>query len=164
MSDYVKTEWQTGDIITAEKLNNIEDGIYNAPVPTGKITITENGEDIDVSAYATADVTVEGGSSDFSTAEVTIVNGSAETVMSTNCYAYYDENEAGEGSPAMCINAINVPAGETVVVKVPLYKGTAHWLNPLGNLTPVITGNITKNTSNYIITGDGTITIATSSH
>ena len=30
MSDYVKTEWQTGDIITAEKLNNIEDGIANA--------------------------------------------------------------------------------------------------------------------------------------
>ena len=24
---YVKTEWETGDIITAEKLNNMEDGI-----------------------------------------------------------------------------------------------------------------------------------------
>lgn len=29
MSEYVKTNWQTGDIITAEKLNHIEDGIAN---------------------------------------------------------------------------------------------------------------------------------------
>lgn len=29
MSEYVKTTWQTGDVITAEKLNNIEDGIAN---------------------------------------------------------------------------------------------------------------------------------------
>lgn len=29
MSDYIKTEWKNGDIITAEKLNNIEDGIAN---------------------------------------------------------------------------------------------------------------------------------------
>lgn len=26
---YNKTTWQTGDVITADKLNNIEDGIYN---------------------------------------------------------------------------------------------------------------------------------------
>lgn len=24
---YIKTEWQTGDVITAEKLNHIEDGL-----------------------------------------------------------------------------------------------------------------------------------------
>ena len=29
MSEYIKTEWNTGDIITADKLNNIEDGIAN---------------------------------------------------------------------------------------------------------------------------------------
>lgn len=27
MSEYIKTEWKTGDVITAEKLNNIENGI-----------------------------------------------------------------------------------------------------------------------------------------
>lgn len=27
---YVKTNWQTGDVITAAKLNNMETGIYNA--------------------------------------------------------------------------------------------------------------------------------------
>ena len=29
MSEYIKTEWKNGDIITAEKLNHIEDGIAN---------------------------------------------------------------------------------------------------------------------------------------
>ena len=45
--------------------------------PSGKITITENGTDIDVAQYALADVNVEGGggSSDFSTAEVIVVRG-----------------------------------------------------------------------------------------
>lgn len=33
----------------------------NVPQPSGKITITENGTDIDVSSYATADVNVSGG-------------------------------------------------------------------------------------------------------
>lgn len=30
MSDYIKTNWADGDIITAEKLNNMENGIANA--------------------------------------------------------------------------------------------------------------------------------------
>ena len=30
MSEYIKTEWKNGDVITAEKLNHIEDGIANA--------------------------------------------------------------------------------------------------------------------------------------
>lgn len=29
MSEYIKTEWNTGDVITADKLNHIEDGIAN---------------------------------------------------------------------------------------------------------------------------------------
>ena len=35
--------------------------IADIPTPTGKIEITENGENIDVSSYATADVNVSGG-------------------------------------------------------------------------------------------------------
>lgn len=30
MSEYIKTNWQNGDVITAEKLNNIENGIADA--------------------------------------------------------------------------------------------------------------------------------------
>ena len=42
----------------------------NIPEPSGKITITQNGTDIDVSSYASADVNVSGGSSPTSIAEI----------------------------------------------------------------------------------------------
>lgn len=67
--------------------------------PTGTITITENGE-YDVTGYATADVQVEGGSSDFSTAEITLVltlpegvTADAETI--SQAYVQYPTNEYG---------------------------------------------------------------------
>lgn len=42
MSEYTKTEWKNGDVITAEKLNNIEDGITNN---SGALVISpENSE------------------------------------------------------------------------------------------------------------------------
>lgn len=44
----------------------------NVPSPTGKITITENGTDIDVAQYATADVSVEGGGGDNIAQQITI--------------------------------------------------------------------------------------------
>ena len=62
MSKYLsmrKGEIRDIDDSLAEKL--IADGVaeqYNLVEPTGKITITENGSDIDVSQYAKADVTV----------------------------------------------------------------------------------------------------------
>lgn len=34
---YVKTNWQTGDIITAEKLNKIEDAIDSTIIVTGEL-------------------------------------------------------------------------------------------------------------------------------
>ena len=39
---YEKTEWQNGDIITAEKLNNMEDGIANAGVLVVRLSISTN--------------------------------------------------------------------------------------------------------------------------
>lgn len=44
---YEKNAWQTGDTITAEKLNNIENGIANA---SGSITATLEGASITLSA------------------------------------------------------------------------------------------------------------------
>lgn len=38
---YVKTVWETGDVITAEKLNNLEDGVANAGSVL-KLTFTED--------------------------------------------------------------------------------------------------------------------------
>ena len=52
----------TSDAKTAsEAIDAVADSVEdNVVVPKGKITITENGTDIDVSTYATADVAVEG--------------------------------------------------------------------------------------------------------
>ena len=56
-----------------------------AIIPTGNIELTENGEGIDVSTYATATVNVSGGGGggDFSTAEVTfsVVNEEANAAV-----------------------------------------------------------------------------------
>lgn len=51
-----------------------------AIIPTGNIELTENGEGIDVSTYATASVNVSGGGGggDFSTATVTITSNPPE--------------------------------------------------------------------------------------
>lgn len=46
---YTKTNWQTGDIVTAEKLNNLENGVESAQLPTvssidnGKVLTVANG-------------------------------------------------------------------------------------------------------------------------
>lgn len=40
--NYEKTTWQNGDIITAEKLNNIENGLTSANV--NFITLTDSGQ------------------------------------------------------------------------------------------------------------------------
>ena len=154
MSDYVKTEWKTGDIITAEKLNKIEGGIYDAPVPTGKITITENGEDIDVSEYALADVAVEGGDSDLSTADVTFNR------LTPN-------PDGGGGWSDICsiddiydslIWASDFDSLNSNPVTVVLYKG--HALGSAMGMNLAVSGNATWNsdTGELDITGDCTIT------
>lgn len=51
---YTKTVWQTGDVITAAKLNNAEDGIEaNDPIIFTGVHTVGTGEDI----YTFADVT-----------------------------------------------------------------------------------------------------------
>ena len=40
---YVKTVWETGDVITAEKLNNMEKGIEDMSTPL-VITVSTNAD------------------------------------------------------------------------------------------------------------------------
>lgn len=63
--------------------------------PSGKITITENGTDIDVAQYALADVNVEGGggSSDFSTATGTIHTSIADQAVVIDSAVVVNEND-----------------------------------------------------------------------
>ena len=122
--------------------------------PSGKITITENGTDIDVAQYALADVNVEGGggSSDFSTAEVTII---ASTNFGFDSGLTIFDNTFG-------IYAIGGATEGTEIIDVPLYKGHCTWFQD--PTAVVLSGNaqvVTDEEGNYIdITGDCTITIS----
>ena len=171
MSEYKPTVWKTGDVITAEKLNNIEDGIANAPVPTGKKEITSTAE-VDVTNYATAQVVDEDlvagnikkdvdilgvvGSyeptSDFSTAEVVVTNSTLTDVNGSlpNCN---DENNSHILNPLVILSS-----AETQTLTVPLYKGST-WAYFQSYPNATLTGNIVNDGDGYyIITGNGSIT------
>ena len=136
--------------------------------PSGKITITENGTDIDVAQYALADVNVEGGSSDFSTAEVTLVN-SANTNLAVMLPVLYEADPPFDPN-AFVRGALSLLANETFVLNVPLYKG--HCLIKKGvsgdridgqtvaTTYTVTSGSATSSMEGVDITGDCTITIS----
>lgn len=132
-----------------------------AIIPTGKITITKNGTDIDVAQYAKADVNVEGGggSSDFTTAEVTVVNNSGYEFTASGVVYCADANELGEGSPATIFYSIfSINDGESKTLKVPLYKGMCTWDSSTFT-DATASGDITIDWAIFI-TGNGTITIS----
>lgn len=180
MSEYTPTVWETGDLITAEKLNNIEDGIANAPVPTGKKEITSTAE-VDVASYATAQVvdedlvagnikkdvdilgvvgTYEAPASDFSTAVVTVVNNIGHDTRMTQCCAYYEAGSLGEGIPPCITNFGTLNEGSNTF-NVALYKGCAIWMYPFDDgITIATSGDVTNNDGSLFITGDCTITIS----
>ena len=122
--------------------------------PSGKITITENGTDIDVAQYALADVNVEGGggSSDFSAAEVTFNSSNGDDIP----LMFPVTSEDG-----MNINYL-VPDGSTM--EIPLYKGACflggneYYEGDYSDFSA--TGDIEIDTVNAMITvtGNGTIT------
>ena len=145
-----------------------------ATPPSGKITITENGEDIDVSTYATADVAVEGGgSSDFSETEVTLVVTEDGNYTNVKAYMYGGTDDETGQINAYIINN-DVPASIDFVYNdgilydegtntITLYLSDGASVNVYftqGTVTDT-TGNITYDSQEdaYVITGDCTIAL-----
>lgn len=124
--------------------------------PSGKITITENGTDIDIAQYATADVSVEGGggSSDFSTAEVTLV-----------CDGF--DNDEGTGKIDGCfinnnaidwfVNIETAAPGTLGTFLAVLYKGVGTAFAYPGALVSISGDIVADENGNLTITGNGTI-------
>ena len=54
---YIKTTWETGDVITAEKLNKMEDGIESAGGDDSVFIVNIDAEDSGGTITATADKT-----------------------------------------------------------------------------------------------------------
>lgn len=130
--------------------------------PSGKITITENGTDIDIAQYALADVSVEGGgSSDFSTAEVTIINNS------TTFYGFLEGACLLEdllGNEKLDIR-MEIEEENTYSIPVVLYKNYQDVMLISEEDPPStdvsVNGNIAITETGYFrVTGNGTITIS----
>lgn len=51
MADYTKTNWQNGDIITAEKLNNMEDGIAGSSSGAVRVILYDERLDPEANKY-----------------------------------------------------------------------------------------------------------------
>lgn len=68
--------------LIVDKLDDIA-GVAE-PKPTGNIELTENGENINVAAYATATVNVSGGGSSFPMCTASVVNTNFELVSTSN--------------------------------------------------------------------------------
>lgn len=52
---YIKTTWETGDTVTAEKLNNIENGIESLENDKSTVSVSGTGTATDEVSYITID-------------------------------------------------------------------------------------------------------------
>ena len=138
--------------------------------PTGTITITENGE-YDVTDYATADVQVAGGSSDFSMAEVTLALTPPEGVTLTSWLII----NASFNTEDIVWYPSDTLTAETNKIKLPMAKNgngvvcgyfedisgaDAEYNEYYLSAAPVLSGGISYDSESnlYTVTGDCTIT------
>ena len=124
---------------TVEALNVTENGTYS-----------EEGK-----AYSPVVVNVAGGSSDFSTAEVTFSN-TTDTTLVQNGIAVL--NFMGEEGMAMEFPILTT---DPITVDVVLFKGSQIIFAPTDDVTIAVTGDITENEGEIVVTGDGTISYTT---
>ena len=132
-NEYTPTVWRTGDIITAEKLNKIEEGIANAGQP----------------------------SSDLSIAEVTLVSSSAESYSLIGAAHLITLPMATDKQ--ITANPVHVSTNDDYTAEIVMYKNYAEMYFDTDTLpTVVTTGNVTydSETGYFEITGDCTITIS----
>ena len=102
-----------------------------------------------------------GGDSDFSIANVTFVNTYSGNVV-LGGPVVLEENEMGEGSPAMAYDLFRmmIMPNETVTRKIPLYKGSALITFGGDAFTCATTGDIEAvGPGMLLVTGSGTITL-----
>ena len=154
---YTPTDWECGQTVTAEKLNNIERGIAevnSAYNPTtwecGDLITAEKMNKIE-QGIANAG---GGGSSDFSTAEISISGLSVSQCSVTSPHIIT--------TPFDMIVADTAKYASGDIVTVALYKGKASIsasVVGIGDIT--VSGDIESMGGDYyLVTGDCTITIS----
>jgi hypothetical protein len=96
---------QGGELTPLNVKEKVLSGIVGGGAPSGKITITQNGTDIDVAQYATADVNV---SASISLGKIAVTNNTGVSITVSNALG-----TNGEISP------VNIPNGQTKNVSMP---------------------------------------------
>lgn len=158
---YNKNTWQNGDIITAEKLNNVESGVEEINMSYEKTT-WETGDVITAEKLNNIEDGIAGaGGGDYTTAQVTLIN-SADTSVVFDMPIIASDDE--EDFHAVSCN-MEVAEGETNVNTVVLYKGMAlGGINGMFHNYIIISassGDVEIEDSEYAtITGDCSITFA----
>lgn len=156
LSAAVGGDYETAPLNAKEQImkNVVDNG---GATPTGTIEITENGEH-DVSGYAVADVSVSGGTSDYTTATVTITNNTTKQVWFSIPVAI----DAEGGSISLGYHSVD--SEETITLSCILYKGLCGGVIDVKEALSV--GNLSTSGDvsvlvdmNVSITGNGTITI-----
>ena len=156
--NYVPTEWQCGDIFTAERLNKMEQGIANA---SGGETITV--EPLSVTANDT--YTAPSGSA-YSPVTVNVESDFSTAEVQITIQHSASGTVVFEGLPYIYNNQVlytNPTNGGTYTV--PLYKGLAQCevAEGAGSANAIesitVSGNATKNGTTVLIRGNCSITV-----
>ena len=122
--------------------------------PEGTVTITENGEGIDVAQYATADVSVSGGGGDVSTATVTYTLTGGKSDLSVEAAIAVEEESVMYSAP----NFYSEEASGSFTVL--LFGGNA-LVSVFESTVTVVSGDVEVFSDHLLgITGDCTITVA----
>ena len=155
---YTPTEWESTDVVTATRMNALEQAVGDMNMSytpntwsDGDILSAEK-----MNALKQAVASGGGGSSDFSTATVTVINDSSDGVTMSG--AFFDE-----GAVYGTVYGEELSAPGTQEMSLIVYKNASSELYfDLGTTTiTTITGDATQRGSAYVdVTGDCTITIS----
>lgn len=157
---YTPTEWESTDVVTATRLNALEQAVGDMNMSYTP-NVWQNGDILTADKMNALEQAVAsggggGGDSDFSTASVTVVNNTEGAAMLYIPH-YFDGEDSGTNAE------FGVNGGETAVASAIMYKGTS-FASLYTDATVTASGDIEAHSEGenyyFMITGDGTITIS----
>lgn len=158
---YEPTNWKTGDVITAEKLNKIEDGVGGSSMSYVK-TEWKKGDVITAEKLNKLEEGVEeaqGSENAFSTAEVTLVNNCNESINLYQDYARLPIFSSDSGETRLILGPSNLAANSERTFTVVLYNDRFDWSPSM--LTTKYSFSYEGNVDRYlVIYGDCKITFS----
>ena len=169
---YTPTEWETADIVTAQRMNALETAVGDMNMSYTPNTWSD-GDILSAAKMNALEQAVAsgggGGSSDFSTAEVTIINSASDyrVVLIATVQEAFPPFVPSD----LVASSVTLAGDETAVFTMPLYKGLGvitkgntgdtFYGDTIATTLAVTSGSATVDDNDDIqVTGDCTITIS----